>query len=345
MTTQEIIDSGFFKAIISEYVLYQSPFENDPKDALIYSLCESEEERKLATIEEINAIKKRIRELGYEDFSIDFLSRYEKLYPGDSTKYENTVECWIDEVHSFFIYEIENTLNPITLARKSLEEYPGIKDWRILGGQAMHAIEKSNTLSDEETRFRYKTEQVIMSKIAEDIESYKNEGSWDSICNYYQRYTDHNDALNWLFVLCELLVQLLRLRKFQRFLIDPDLINEIKQHDVEVRLQEYGFFDLPLVSSLSKEGQNMIFIWIRSKGLPYAIAMLDHVGFIKHLMKTSSFSSGKKLQMEIGKWFGRDDRTVRGHLNSLHASSKEKRHRYTAWKYKETVEKDYQTLN
>lgn len=112
----------------------------------------------------------------------------------------------------------------------------------------------------------------------------------------------------------------------------------LKQH-----LEEYGFFELQKVSCLSEEQRENLVKEISKKGLPYAIAMLEHLDFLKHL-HPEHFKTLTKRAEAIAKWFDTSERTVRGNINILSKVSEKAKRRYTAYKYKETVKKDYEKL-
>lgn len=117
-----------------------------------------------------------------------------------------------------------------------------------------------------------------------------------------------------------------------------------KSEVIENSLTEYGFFDLETVKILSKANQCILITKI-SISLPYAIAMFEHLGFIKYLSQ-QHFGSKTELNKEIAKWFSsdKDGRAVKGNINVLSNNSKEDRSRFTAHLHKEKVKKDYEDL-
>ena len=84
---------------------------------------------------------------------------------------------------------------------------------------------------------------------------------------------------------------------------------------------------------------------IAESGLPYAIAMFDYLEFIPYLEK-KHFDSKYKLNREVSKWFDsdKDGRAVKGNISSLLKNTTENKDRYTAYKHKENVIKDYELL-
>lgn len=107
----------------------------------------------------------------------------------------------------------------------------------------------------------------------------------------------------------------------------------------------YGFLDLPKTKNRSDESKTKIIELIANNSLPYAVAMLDFLGFIKHL-KTNYFEVEGKLFKEISKYLGSDldGRRVKGNYYTLNDNYKEDKKRYTAYKHREKVVKDYETL-
>lgn len=111
------------------------------------------------------------------------------------------------------------------------------------------------------------------------------------------------------------------------------------------QLSQYGFFELEKVKTLSEQSKVSIIEKIAESGLPYAIAMFDYLQFIPYLEK-KHFDSKYKLNREVSKWFDsdKDGRAVKGNISSLLKNTTENKGRYTAYKHKENVIKDYELL-
>jgi len=71
--------------------------------------------------------------------------------------------------------------------------------------------------------------------------------------------------------------------------------------------------------------------------------MFDYLEFIKHLIK-SYFNSGVKLNRFFEKELSIKERTAKGNISVLKDYSRDNRNRYTSFKYKEQVIKDYNSL-
>lgn len=111
------------------------------------------------------------------------------------------------------------------------------------------------------------------------------------------------------------------------------------------QLSQYGFFELEKVKTLSEQSKVSIIEKIAESGLPYAIAMFDYLQFIPYLEK-KHFDSKYKLNRAVSKWFDSDKegRAVKGNISSLLKNTTENKDRYTAYKHKENVIKDYELL-
>lgn len=120
---------------------------------------------------------------------------------------------------------------------------------------------------------------------------------------------------------------------------------ETKKDKLKSELGKYGFFELSKVKMLSDSGKQSLIELISENGLPYGIAMLDFLGFIRHV-KDEYFETSYKLNKEISKWFNSDiqGRAVKGNISSLSDYSNENKTKYTAHIHKESVKMDYKKL-
>jgi hypothetical protein len=116
-----------------------------------------------------------------------------------------------------------------------------------------------------------------------------------------------------------------------------------KSEKIKSELHKYGFFELPNVKSLSEPNKHKLVLLISTNPLPYGIAMLQYLNFLKHL-KTEHFATDEILFKEVAKWFGVTNRAVKGNFYVLNEHSNENRTRYTAHKQKEIVKNDYEKL-
>lgn len=118
---------------------------------------------------------------------------------------------------------------------------------------------------------------------------------------------------------------------------------ESKSEKIKSNLSNYGFFEIPKVKNLTTQQKQSLLDLLCSKSSPYTIAMLDYIGFIKHLTFEHSMTAAKISKL-IGAWLDMDTRAVKGNMAVLDEYSNENRNRYTADKHKENVKNDYQQL-
>lgn len=108
------------------------------------------------------------------------------------------------------------------------------------------------------------------------------------------------------------------------------------------RLQERGFYNLEKVKELSDRGQNELFEKLTNKmNMAYGIAMFDFLGFCEFL----DIENGTKYKTNIflSKLYNinaKDGTQARHYRNSLIKNKS----RYTSYKHKEKVIKDYDNL-
>jgi hypothetical protein len=133
-------------------------------------------------------------------------------------------------------------------------------------------------------------------------------------------------------------------KKMNPYLKALQVKNELtKEQKLSNKLKPIGFFELEKVKSLSAKGQISLVELIAEKQIPYAIAMLNYLGFIEHLTK-NHYSSKVKLNKEVAKILVTADRNIKGNINVLSSASRENRTRYTAHEHQKQVQKDYEKL-
>lgn len=118
---------------------------------------------------------------------------------------------------------------------------------------------------------------------------------------------------------------------------------ETKTEKLKTQLGKYGFFELTKVKQLSEPNRQSLVEFISKNDLPYAIAMLHYLDFLKHL-KVEHFITDYEVFRNVAVWFEVGERTVKGNFLVLNEVSKENRQRHTAYLHKERVIKDYETL-
>lgn len=105
------------------------------------------------------------------------------------------------------------------------------------------------------------------------------------------------------------------------------------------KLNEYKFDELEMVSEVDLK--NLVKHIFENK-LPYQIAYLDYLGFIKNFDKYCSTKS--EAHKILAKILGTNERAIRGHMNVLNPNSEEDKTKYTSHLHKDNVEKHYLTL-
>lgn len=108
-------------------------------------------------------------------------------------------------------------------------------------------------------------------------------------------------------------------------------------------LSNYGFYDLPMIKSLTYSKKEELILIMSSKSVDYCIAMFDYLGYIKHL-KPQYFESVKELNTEIATWLGSNERTIQGLISILKPNSKEKKNEYKSYLEVENVKNDYNRI-
>ena len=264
METKEIIESGFFRAFIREYVEHYCHYHYMDHDRLIYALCNSVEEKNIATRGEIELIKQKIRELGHEEMSFDFLMRYQSKNPHAFSEQKNDPSYWENHFYEFFINEI-TSLQPVTDDWKIIEKEAKKEDYLNPDDEYGEAIYRI----DQETRnihFVMEREEELVEQIENNIDYCKENDDWEFDFDYYRGYVPQSDPFELLFDLCDLLVQLFRLRMFEDFLdheqeeIKNNQINQdltvIQNDQIKFFLDPYKFLQFKKVDlnfNLTKE--------------------------------------------------------------------------------------------
>ena len=177
-------------------------------------------------------------------------------------------------------------------------------------------------------------DESILDEKIELTESHKNYVKF--LYSKYQYYFNElRDECNTLF------------DNYKLILINSNiqLPKETKTDKLKAELGKYGFFELPKVKYLAESNKQSLVELISTNGLPYSIAMIDYLGFLKYI-EIEHFKTKYRLNKEVAKWFNSDKegRAVKGNISTLSDFSKEDKSKYTAHKHKETVKTDYQKL-
>jgi len=108
-------------------------------------------------------------------------------------------------------------------------------------------------------------------------------------------------------------------------------------------LKARDFYKLKLVKELSDPAMEKLIWFINNNELPYQVAMLDFLGFIDFYENEYGYSR-VVIYKKIAEILTVTPRSVKGNYLVLQDFSKEDRKRYTSYKYREQVIKDYQML-
>ena len=87
----------------------------------------------------------------------------------------------------------------------------------------------------------------------------------------------------------------------------------------------------------------MLYKTIALNDLPYQVAMLDFLGFVKYCER-NYVTTKVELVKIICEILGAVMRQVKGNLLVLNPNSRENRERYTSHLFRETVMNDYESL-
>lgn len=220
MTKDEIVESGFFKAFISEY--FENKIHNFylDKDRLLYVMCYNDEEKQKTTKKQIKKTKKAILKLGFEEMSFDYLlsGMPENISGVNHIENDKRFDFWLERFCEEFIDDFE-TIKPITEIGLRYSEQKKLNDkvfeiedefWEFLPNSLKPKVQDFLCILP--------LENIIENTIEYDIEEYKKNGFWDFDFDKYKAFIDVSKPIETLFNLSELLVQLNRLEMFNNFL-------------------------------------------------------------------------------------------------------------------------------
>jgi len=117
----------------------------------------------------------------------------------------------------------------------------------------------------------------------------------------------------------------------------------ITDNTLKNNLNKYNFNDLEKVKN---KNENQIIDLIQKNQIPFQIAFLDYLGFIKNLRNNFCESvTQKELHKLLAKILDTNERAIKGNINGLRSEKSTDRKRYTAYLHTEKVEKIYKTIN
>jgi hypothetical protein len=338
----ELLESGFTKPILDK--LEKLGIWNGEKrfDSIYENISKSLNEIKNSATEK-DVIKIKEYALKYSKYRIETNTDFIFL-----TTCFHYFEKGTFKLFDFFVDDSITEYNELKKQRKK-----NMSSWNIiLNGKKIIV----NPIDDFEKLKKHR-DLILLNKVEAEIEKRKSNGL--NTTNEDKLYIKNNllikeleTATNWLKNQTEIL-NITELDKYINYInteiektkkIDLTTIKpETKTNTLKLKLEEYGFFELIKVEQLTKPNQHRLVELISTNDLPYSIAMLEYLGFLKHL-ENEYFKIKDKLHKAVAELFKVDARTVKGNINVLNEFSNEKRERYTADKQKQIVIKNYQEL-
>ena len=220
LSTEQIFESGFVRAFIEEY--YEEKFHSyyPDKDRLLYVMCSTDAEKHEVSKKQIEFTKIEINKLGWEDLSYGYLMSCKK----DTVFYFDTdirfifwlkrfTEEFQDNTNTFCpVFDTLTKLNDNIEFKKRLSAENG-EFWNLIH-KDLRPKNQNFMLED-----LVELEIDLVNQIEYDIEEYKANNGWEINFDEYEKYIESNRAIEDLFILSELFVQLNRLEKFQSFIL------------------------------------------------------------------------------------------------------------------------------
>lgn len=221
LSTEQIFKSGFVRAFIEEYYEEKIHSYYPDKDRLLYIMCSSHLEKHEVTKKQIETIKSEIHKLGREELSFAYLQSSKPECGPNFIETNQRIEFWlcqsaedfIEEEYSFCpTYDTLSKLNDDSEFKKKLSYYNG-EFWSLIN---KNNWPKNHNLMLEDL---VNLEIDLVNQIEDDINNYNENGSWEIDFEEYEKYIESSRAIEELFNISQLLVQLNRLEMFQSFLL------------------------------------------------------------------------------------------------------------------------------
>jgi len=106
----------------------------------------------------------------------------------------------------------------------------------------------------------------------------------------------------------------------------------------------YRFMALPKLEALNAQGQNELIYLIINKDVPYAVAMMVHLGYWVKLKQDYSLNN-EKIYTHLSKALNSNTRTIKGNcLVLLNPDTNEDKYKYPAENHKKETQNDYSTI-
>jgi hypothetical protein len=220
MTKDELVESGFFKAFISEYFEDKTHSFYPDKDRLLYVMCDNDEEFQNITKNQIKKTKEAILNLGFADLSFAYLlsCKPQSISGSNYIEPKQRFDFWLQRFTDTFIDDFE-TIEPINEIALMFSEQKELNDkvfemedefWEFYPNNHKPKVQDFLTILP--------IEYSIKNTIEYEIEEYKKNEFWQFDFDKYKAFIDVSNPIETLFNLSELLVQLDRLEMFNDFL-------------------------------------------------------------------------------------------------------------------------------
>lgn len=236
MDTNNIIESGFIKAFISEYYENKIHSHYPDKDRLLYVLCNSDEEKEKITVKKIKQAKLKIKKLGNKELSFAYVLSCKDNAGANYIEPNERFDFWLnkfiedfeDDLISFKMIE-ETFLNFCNKTEFDIECIYKEEDfWNFYPKKLQPKNTNVVEIIIQENELIFEIEYVI--------EEFKKNGWWEIDFNEFEKFIDSSKTLENLFKISELFVQLNRFEMFQSLLLK----NQQKETKPE---QQADFFE------------------------------------------------------------------------------------------------------
>lgn len=235
LSTEQIFESGFVRAFIEEYYEEKIYSYYSDKDRLLYVMCSTDAEKHEVTKKQIEFTKSEIHKLGWEDLSYGYLLSCKQ----DTVFYFDTdirFIFWLKRFSEVF-QDDTDTFCPVLDTLTMLKDNPELKKKLSDGnGEFWDLIDKNRKPKNQNFMLEDLVELEIdlVNQIEYDIDEYKANNSWKFDFEEYEKYIEPNRAIEDLFNISELFVQLNRLEKFQSFLLLTSQVEtKIKEQNIK----------------------------------------------------------------------------------------------------------------
>lgn len=232
--------------------------------------------------------------------------------------------------------EIDSLLNPVT---DFLNEFlstdvflNNIIDKEISGDEILKLKNIDVPLSKEAIRLHIKRKGFLpitpedVAKIQQDLVKYKLE-----------QFDDGTDK-KVMSIMQERVVEQLEVHSICESQVES--VNPTKSEKLKTRLSEYGFFELDVIKKLNKSQIDTLISKLAENDLPYQIAMLYYLDFIRYIWKNHGKLVEDKYKI-LSYILETGERTTKGNILVLNKNSKEDKTRYTSWNLLEETKADF----